>query len=257
MALGASIVFWVVKMLAILTYHSLDTSGSILSVAPHQFAEQMGYLADSGIRGISLREAVAYRDVNGAWPGKCVVLTFDDGFGNFYESALPALMQHGFSATVFLLSDLMGGFNNWGPPPALLGTQRLLSWDQAAELVAVGIELGSHTRTHPDLRHLTRQETEDEIIKSRDAIVVQLGQPVESFAYPFGGVSPAASATVKREFRAACTTILKRAGEEPLHALPRIDMYYIQSVFTLKRLLDGSLDLYLALRRWGRSVRGG
>jgi peptidoglycan/xylan/chitin deacetylase (PgdA/CDA1 family) len=242
-------------MLAILTYHSLDASGSILSVAPHQFAEQMGYLADLGVRGISLREAVTYRDAKGAWPNQCVVLTFDDGYENFYESALPVLMQYGFSATVFLLSDLMGGFNNWGPPPPLLGSQRLLSWDQAIELSAKGIELGSHTRTHPDLRHLTRQETEDEIIKSRDDIVVHLGQPIESFAYPFGNVSPAASATVKREFRAACTTILKRVGREPLHALPRIDMYYIQSLLTLKCLLNGNLDPYLALRRWGRLVR--
>ena len=241
-------------MLVILTYHSLDTSGSILSVAQHQFAEQMAYLADSGFRGISLREAVAYRDANGAWPEQCVVLTFDDGYANFYESALPVLMQHDFRATVFLLTDLMGGFNDWGPPPALLGTQRLLSWEQAAELAAVGIELGSHTRTHPDLQHLTRQEAEDEIIASRDAIAVHLEQPVESFAYPFGNVSPAASATVKREFRAACTTILKRVGREPLHSLPRIDMYYIQSVFTFKHLLNGNLDPYLALRRWGRSL---
>ena len=244
-------------MLAILTYHSLDTSGSILSIAPHQFAEQMGYLADLGVRGISLREAVAYRDVNGTWPEKCIVLTFDDGYENFYESALPVLMQHDFRATVFLLSDFMGGFNNWGPPPALLGTQRLLSWDQAAELAAVGIELGSHTRSHPDLQHLTRRETEDEIIKSRDAILGHLKQPVDSFAYPFGNVSPAASATVKREFRAACTTVLKRVGREPLHALPRIDMYYIHSVFTLKHLLTGNLDPYLALRRWGRLLRRG
>jgi peptidoglycan/xylan/chitin deacetylase (PgdA/CDA1 family) len=244
-------------MLAILTYHSLDKTGSILSVAPARFAEQMAYLANLGVRGISLREAVVYRDVNRAWPEKCAVLTFDDGYENFYESALPVLMQHSFSATVFLLSDLMAGFNNWGPPPPLLGTRRLLSWDHAVQLSAMGIELGSHTRTHPDLRQLTPQETEDEIIKSRDAIVAQVGQPVESFAYPFGNISAAACATVKREFRAGCTTILKRVGREPLHALPRIDMYYIQSLATLKRLLTGTLDPYLALRRWGRSMRSG
>ena len=77
---------------------------------------------------------------------------------------------------------------------------------------------------------------------------------VQSFAYPFGSVSPAALPVVKREFHVACTTVLKRTASEPLHWLLRIDMYYVRSLHDLKRLLNGQLDRYLAVRRWGRSV---
>jgi hypothetical protein len=79
--------------------------------------------------------------------------------------------------------------------------------------------------------------------------------PVESFAYPFGSTSPLVCELVQRAFRTACTTILKRAETEPLHRLPRIDMYYICSLLMLERLLIGSLDGYLTIRRWGRVAR--
>lgn len=242
-------------MLPILTYHSLDTSGSVISVAPQQFAEQMACLTELGFGGVSLHAAVTYRDTHGAWPEQCVVLTFDDGYANCYDAALPVLVQHGFTATVFLVSDHMGGRNNWSPLSPGLGLRPMLSWEQAAALSAAGLEIGVHTKTHRDLQRLSPDEAEDEIVGARDNIASRLGRPVESFAYPFGSVSPASLEIVQRAFRTACTTVLKRAGHEPLHRLPRVDMYYIRSLPMLRRLLTGQLDRYLAIRRWGRSVR--
>jgi peptidoglycan/xylan/chitin deacetylase (PgdA/CDA1 family) len=242
-------------MLAMLTYHSLDTSGSILSVAPQQFAEQMAHLARLGFQGMSLRKAVAYRQEHGTWPARGVVLTFDDGYANCYEAALPVLRQHGFTATVFLVSGHMGGCNDWEPPLALLGTQSMLTWEQVAALAQAGLEIGAHTVTHRDLQRLTPAEVEGEIRAARDDIAQRLGTPVESFAYPFGSTSPLVCELVQQAFRIACTTILKRAEKEPLHQLPRVDMYYIRSLPILERLLTGRLDRYLAIRRWGRVAR--
>ena len=173
-------------MLAILTYHSLDMSGSILSVAPQRFAEQMAHLAHLGFQGMSLRAAVAYRHAHGTWPERGVVLTFDDGYANCYEAALPVLRQHGFTATVFLVSGHIGGCNDWEPPLALLGTQPMLTWEQVAALAQAGLEIGAHTVTHRDLQRLTAAEVEGEISAARDDIAKRLGTPVESFAYPFG-----------------------------------------------------------------------
>lgn len=240
---------------AILTYHSLDTSGSLVSVAPRDFADQMGALADSGYRGIALREATAYRAARGTWPDRCVVLTFDDGYANFHETALPILMRHGFAATVFLVSGHVGGQNDWERPLARLGARSMLSWAQIAELCAAGMEVAAHTKTHPDLSRLSPAAAEEEIAASRAQIEDRLGRPVESFAYPYGSVSRPARDIVAREFRAACTVELRRAAGEAMHELPRVDMYYIRSGRTLTRLANGELDRYLAVRRWGRGMR--
>jgi peptidoglycan/xylan/chitin deacetylase (PgdA/CDA1 family) len=198
---------------------------------------------------------VAYHTTNHSWPGRSVVLTFDDGFANFFECAYPVLMRHKFTATVFLVSGRMGGRNDWEAPLPRLGPRSILSWQQAAEISAAGIEAGSHTKSHSDLRRLPVEKIEDEIGSSKAEIENHIGGPVESFAYPFGSFDRKTIDIVKRNYRSACTTFLQRAQADPLHALPRIDMYYIRSERDLTQLLDGRLDYYLKIRRLGRMVR--
>ncbi len=242
-------------MLAILTYHSIDDSGSVVSIAPQTFAEQMKTLADVGFRGISLREALAFREANGHWPEHCAVLTFDDGFANFYEAAMPEIAQHNFSATVFVISGHVGGQNNWDEPPAGLGSQQMMNWRQIQGLAEQGIEIGAHTKTHPDLRQLPESEVKNEIAGCCAEISERIGQAVENFAYPYGYLNRQAEDVVRRTVRSACTTELRRTNNDPLHLLPRVDMYYLQSPPQLRSLVTGKLDGYLTVRRWGRTVR--
>ena len=239
--------------LAILTYHSLDDSGSVISVTPRVFADQMACLADEGVYGVTLRDAVAYRDLHGSWPAHRVVLAFDDGYANFADVALPILQRHAFRATVFLVTRHVGGHNDWAPPPAGVGTQPLLAWAQAIELTAAGLEIGAHTRTHRDLRRLDAAAARDEISGARQDIEDRVGVAVESFAYPFG--HRAWTDLVAREYHAGCTTELRRAGHHALHELPRIDMFYIRTPRRLVQLVRGRLDGWLSVRRWGRAVR--
>lgn len=243
------------RSIAILTYHSLDASGSVVSVAPNVFTQQMACIAELGYRAIALRDALAYREANGVWPEQSVVLTFDDGYLNFEEHALPVLTRHDFSATVFVVSGYVGGWNDWADPPAHLGTRPLLLWEQIAELAATGIEIGSHGKSHRDLGRVAQRDLEDEIVASRSAIEQRTGQAVESFAYPFGTVTEPTRAIVRRVYRAACTTVLERAAGQPSDALPRVDMYYVRSRAMLANLLAGRLDTYLMLRRWARAIR--
>ena len=242
-------------MLAILTYHSIDDSGSVVSIAPKTFAEQMRALAESGFRGISLREALTYRDAHKQWPEACAVLTFDDGFANFYETAMPAIAGHNFSATVFVISGHVEGRNDWDAPPPGLGSQKMLNWQQVRELSEQGIEIGGHTRTHPDLRRLSEKEIEEEIAGGCAEISERTGQAVENFAYPYGYLNHQAETVVRGTLRSACTTELRRTNDEPLHLLPRVDMYYLQSPHQLQSLVTGKLDGYLTVRRWARVVR--
>lgn len=244
------------KPISILTYHSIDASASVVSCAPQDFADQMTCLSDEGFRGVSLREAVAHRQQHRSWPEKNAVLTFDDGFANFYEGALPVLRKHNFTATVFVISGHMGGVNDWAKPPKDLGPQKMLSWQQVSELAAAGIEIGSHTRTHPDLKRCSLETARVEMSESRKEIEDHLGHTVGSFAYPYGGTSSSLSSLAAMEYDAACTTQLRRANSDPLDSLPRVDMYYIRSHRNLQRLLDGHLDQYLAVRSAGRAIRG-
>ncbi len=241
--------------ISVLTYHSLDASGSVVSVTPQTFADQMACLAEGGFRGITLREALSHRAATGSWPARGVVLTFDDGYANIRDVALPVLLRHGFGATLFLVTGHVGGSNDWGPPPARLGTCPMLSWKQVAECAAGGMEIAAHTRTHPDLVTLSPAAMADEVAGSRGDIERHVQQVVESFAYPFGRVNAAVETVVRRDFRAACTTVLRRARDDLWTRLPRIDAYYLRSPHVLCRLLDGSLDQYLTVRRWGRVLR--
>jgi peptidoglycan/xylan/chitin deacetylase (PgdA/CDA1 family) len=219
------------------------------------FSAHVDSIKDSGYKAISLSEAVSFREKNNEWPTNTVVITFDDGFANFYESAWPVLAQHRFSATVFVISGYMGCKNDWDQPPFSLGTQPLLSWTQAAELAQAGIEIGSHTKTHPDLRRCSFKEVEEQLSASRYEIEDRLGFAVKSFAYPYGATNEVIQRQASAVFSCACTTVLKRANGESLHSLPRVDAYYMKSAARLQLLLQGELDTYLTFRRFGRLAR--
>jgi peptidoglycan/xylan/chitin deacetylase (PgdA/CDA1 family) len=245
-----------IDRLAILTYHSVDDTGSVLSTHPETFARQMACLAELGYRGAPLGEVVKQSQRSGQWPERTIAITFDDGYENNLRVALPILARHGFSASVYLITGHVGGTHEWEPPPPGLGSRPILDWAQVGELADAGWEIGAHTYSHPDLRKLRPEAVAQEILSSRDDIVKHLGRAVETFAYPGGHVSDAATAVVAREFVAGCTTVLRRAdGDDPLHALPRVDAYYLRDLQRFRRLATGQLDRYLTVRRLGRRIR--
>ncbi len=242
--------------IAILMYHSLDASGSVVSVPPRVFGEQMATLASAGVECVSLREAIEKRESGGEWPARCAVVTFDDGYASVHEHALPVLREHGFGATVFVVSGHVGGRNDWAPPPRRLGERPLLSWGQIEELAASGVEIGAHTVTHPDLTSLADDEIKGEIVRSKDMLEAGLGRSVETFAYPYGRENRRASAVARQTFRAACTTSLRRAGGEDHWSLPRVDMYYALRFVDPRRVVEGGDDWRLAVLSWGRAIGG-
>lgn len=242
-------------MLPILAYHSLDDSGSVISVTPATFARQMTILAEVGFRGLALREAVALRKQHGVWPARAAAITFDDGYKNLLEHALPVLARHGFSATIFLVSQFVGRHNDWESPPAGFGRRATLDWTEVRKLANAGIEIGAHTRTHPDLRSVDDETLERELAGSQGELQEGLGAPVRSLAYPYGGAGEREFRAAARLFDAAVTTVLSRAGDEPPERLPRLDVYYLSDEARFRRAIAGKLDYYLALRRWGRALK--
>jgi len=173
----------------VLAYHWVDPDpGHRLrqwGVTPEEFESQMTALAERGYRVLSLQEVLQVVHGERPSPSKAVALTFDDGYRGLLDHALPVLERFGFRATFFLVSDRVGGTNAWdahhGDAP-----RALLTWDETARLVARGMEIGAHSRTHPFLPDLPDRALQDEVRRSKETIEDRLGRPVRFFAYPHG-----------------------------------------------------------------------
>ena len=240
----------------ILTYHSLDESGSVTSVRPRCFCEHMHSLAKRGFVGISLSDLLDGWDGLGKLPGRPVVLTFDDGFANLLEHAVPVLSGLNFRATVFVVTGRCGQTNDW--PDQIPGIPRLplLSWSELTQLEAAGFEVGAHSVTHRPLTEIPAADAEREIVESKTMIEDQLGQPVQSFAYPFGLFRRADYEVVRKHFRSARSAKLGKAKPaDDRHELPCLDVYYLRhpALFQLFETLPGRI--YIQLRGIGRNVR--
>ncbi|PYE88200.1 polysaccharide deacetylase family protein [Phyllobacterium leguminum] len=152
-------------------------------VHPDRFRSQMRWLKRLGYKGLSLRDAVPY--IEGRAHGKVAVITFDDGFRNVYENALPVLQEHGFTATNFFVANQIGGQNEWDIPIGIQPTP-CMSPTQLREWAALGHEVGAHTLDHVHLPDVPLKEAKRQIGGSRDVLQDILGAPVTSFAYPYG-----------------------------------------------------------------------
>jgi peptidoglycan/xylan/chitin deacetylase (PgdA/CDA1 family) len=209
----------------ILMYHEIAgpaETDSQLAVPPGNFASQLAYLHDAGFQTVTAGRLAESRSGGaGALPERAVVLTFDDGFEDFYRQALPLLDRYGFTATLYVTT---GWVQDAGPLPAGHRPGRMLCWSQVAEAAAAGIEIGAHSRLHPQLDQLPRKQLREELRVSKAQLEDRLGRPVPGLAYPFGY----SSAAVREEARAAghgyaCAVgnALPGAGSDPL-ALPRL-----------------------------------
>jgi len=240
----------------VLTYHSIDESGSIISTSPENFRRQMGILSESGFNVISLKELTASLHENRSLSPKQIALTFDDGFQNFYTKAFPILLEYGFTATVFLVTDYCDKYNDWPGNLPTLGKSKLLSWNEIKELNKYDIDFGAHTSTHPDLTRLSTAETEKEMVQSKKKIEDHLGAEVTDFAYPYGRYNERVKRMTRNYFRGACSTDLGVVHtESDLFSLKRVDSYYLSNDRIFRLLSSNSLDWYWVLRQAMRDLK--
>jgi peptidoglycan/xylan/chitin deacetylase (PgdA/CDA1 family) len=169
----------------ILMYHSISENlfGKShpyyqINTSPEAFAQQMRWLRNNGYRTLDLTEAHSALEA-GEDVSKTVVITFDDGYRDFYTDGFAVMKQCGFSATIFLATDRIQNTS------VRIDGVDYLSWREVRDLHASGIRFGSHTVTHPDLRSMGPEQIDYELGCSKEVIEQQLGAPVESFAYPF------------------------------------------------------------------------
>ena len=236
----------------ILLYHRVSDDGDVLAVPTRRFREQMDWLAAEGFAAVDLMRAC-----NSLLQARSVVLTFDDGFRDVAESALPALERHGFSATVFACPHVVDGraaFRWYRRQPAVLGWHEIERLDREGTL-----RFEAHTLTHPDLRALAEDEARAEIEGSKHELAARLGRPVEVFCYPAGLFGERERRLVAEAgFRAAvsCEPGLNLGTTDPL-VLHRTQVESTDSLLDFRAKVAGAHDAPLPGRAFYRRVRYG
>lgn len=185
-------------------YHSVgDCSDDPyrITVTPGRLDLQLGLLRRRGLRGVSMADLIAAR-ARGEGRG-LIGLTFDDGYADFVEHALPVLRRHGCGATLFVLPGRLDGENAWDP----LGPRKPLLGKQGIRVAAAteGIEIGSHGLTHVDLTTADDAVLRAEVAESRAALAELIGADIDGFCYPYGTVDQRAVDAVRAAgYRYAC-----------------------------------------------------
>ncbi|HUQ19399.1 MAG TPA: polysaccharide deacetylase family protein [Gemmatimonadaceae bacterium] len=241
-------------MRAIITYHSIDSSGSAISTSEQQFRQHASWLArNDKVKVVSLEALLSASDNDHA-----IALTFDDAFKNFRTVAAPILSSHGFPATLFIATSHAGRSNAWKAPRGAgeIPLLPLMDWADIASVAERGISIGSHARSHRALPSLCAADLHDEIAQSADEIRRELGKRPSAFAYPYGIASARERNEVSRLYDLAVGAELSVLGEKSdRYMLPRIDAYYLRKAGVIESFGLPKFIRFLKLRNRGRQLR--
>ncbi|MEI7025949.1 polysaccharide deacetylase family protein [Paenibacillus sp. y28] len=210
----------------VLNYHSIAIDpGNPAALTPDKLEAQLSYLAEEGYTTLTLQQFTDIMEDKQKPPAKPVLLTFDDGYTDNYETAMPLIRKYDFHATLFMTPG-------WVDKPGYL------SWEQVKEMQKAGWDVMPHGMSHPKLNQLNAERQAQEIIEARKLIEAQLGVTADIFCYPYGLYNKQTLAILKEQgFRYAFTIDqgFTDPGQQPLQ---------------LKRIfVDGNQSLPSFIRR--------
>jgi peptidoglycan/xylan/chitin deacetylase (PgdA/CDA1 family) len=253
--------------LPILMYHSISDDpetgvGAYYRIAtkPEIFRQHLAILKSSGYKCVDLKAGIAALKRGSV--EKMAVITFDDGYRDFYTNAFPALKEHGFTATMFLPTALIGSQSR------TFKSRECLTWSEVKELHRAGVHFGSHTVTHPKLVELDWPQIKTELRDSRTEIENQLGAACDTFAYPFAFpetkkdfVQRLGEMLAESGYECCATTRVGRAKPgDDLMQLKRLPANSCDDTNFFQAKLDGAYDwvapLQMGVKRFKSAVLG-
>jgi peptidoglycan/xylan/chitin deacetylase (PgdA/CDA1 family) len=195
------------RTLRVLMYHKInDEPENSVTVPISLFDEQMAQLGDLGYSPVSLDDVFAYYVDGVPLPPRAVLITFDDGYRDNLENAVPVLQRHGYPAVLFVPIGYLDGSRPLPHDDHLASRgilNRTLRWEDLAALEAAGVRVGSHGIGHRPLADLEVDEAAREITLSKLRLEDALGRPVRAFAYVKGS---------EAHYRLVHLSLLKQAG---------------------------------------------
>jgi peptidoglycan/xylan/chitin deacetylase (PgdA/CDA1 family) len=247
----------------VLMYHSISDAQRTghryfeTTTPARVFAAQMEFLYRNGYSTLSLPQAVTYLKSNHPVADKHVVITFDDGYRDFRTNAFSVLQSYGFRATMFVPTAFIDG------TPKKFKDKDCLTWSDIRELQRAGVDFGSHTVSHPQLRNLTERQIAYELRASKRAIEDVVGLPVQSFSYPYA--FPEGDRLFIRRLRdtlqecgykdGVSTIIGIAKGEDDELFLKRLPVNAWDDLPFLKAKLEGSYDWLRAVQYASKFIK--
>jgi peptidoglycan/xylan/chitin deacetylase (PgdA/CDA1 family) len=216
----------------ILCYHSVGApEWGVNDISPGQLRQQIETALADGYRFVPPAEIAR----TGGGP-RDLAVTFDDGLSSALTNAAPILAEYGVPWTLFVVSEWADGRHPWGD-------DAVLNWDQIEQLAAAGVEIGSHSATHPNMADLAHAEFDDELDRSRRTIADRLGIVTDTFAIPLGqsmNWTPQAAVAARE---AGYMTIYAQAEEtRPQGTIPRTFVTSWDNDRIFRSALKGTFD---------------
>lgn len=241
-------------MNAILTYHSIDGSGSPISIGPEVFEAHLQWFRSGRVEMRPLDDLVG----SPTRTADAVSVTFDDAFQNAVP-AIERLLDAGIIPTVFAVTRHAGETNAWGGVDQKgIPTLPLMNWDDFERLARRGARIEAHTRSHPRLTRIPPSALDDELGGCRDDLKARLGIDARHVAYPYGDVNDVVAGAARRSFAFGHTTEFgPLAGAiDPLR-VHRLDAYYFRRAGALEAWGSRAFHRRLGWIRARRAIRAG
>jgi peptidoglycan/xylan/chitin deacetylase (PgdA/CDA1 family) len=236
---------------AIITFHSIDPSGSVLSYPPDLFADLIASLHESDLPIVGLQQLLD-DDID-----RGVAITFDDGMQSVYSEAMPVLRDFNAPAHLFLTTNPVGKPGTWPDENGVGSSFPMLDWAEVEKLHAAGVSIDGHTASHPDMRTLSATQMSDECGLADQVVEERLGRRPQFFAYPFGYHNAIARDFVRANYSASVTTEMGEIGSRyDRAAIPRLDSYYLKSQWLMRDIQSAPARAYFRLRSMLRNLRG-
>lgn len=240
----------------ILMYHRIaDVPGNRNALPPNKFESQLIYLSKNGYSTITMQMLYDYYIYGNPIPKKSVLLTFDDGYQDNFDTALPLLKKYKMSGVVFPISNWINKSNDWenfnNAATTTMSYESLIAWQNS------GMEIASHTANHPFLAKCQSSDLKKELQESKSILEKRLHTPINFLCYPYGSLNAEVISEVKQAGYIGAFAIFADAPiwKINIFALPRIPIQSHQKMWEFKFKVSNIHIIFLLLRKLERQIK--
>ncbi len=244
----------------ILSYHGIAKRPGFNCITRDQLRDQMAWLREHYIV-IPFHTLVSCLSDGDEGNTNLASITFDDGYLNFAEFALPILEEYNVHATVFVPSEKVGVYNDWDEGKGEFHKMPIMSYDQLRALPSDMVEIGSHGLYHRSLERVSADELAEELVRSKSQLEQGVGKAIRFFAFPYGGYPSVlfearGRSALLGSYVAACTSRWGRFNSaKDIYALRRIGIWPGDSFKDFSDKLSGRYDWLVAKESVGKFVK--